>query len=206
MNLWRLNSRSLLRLRCGPTYLPTLACVSRSRHPSYSYSLPISYLSPAHLRSLPTVSYLHSPIMAPLRLRIDGRTFRDPSNREVTLHGINVAGDAKFPATPDQPSHVADDFFDGDNVSFVGRPFTVDGARLHFTRLRKMGYNTIRYIFTWEAIEHAGPKKYDEDWIQHTISVLRVAKEFGFYVFMDPHQDVVRRRNVIRHPCAVISN
>ncbi|GME39047.1 ARM repeat-containing protein [Neofusicoccum parvum] len=129
--------------------------------------------------------------MAPLRLRIDGRTFRDPSNREVTLHGINVAGDAKFPATPDQPSHVADDFYDGDNVSFVGRPFTLDTARTHFTRLRKMGYNTIRYIFTWEAIEHAGPGQYDEEWIQHTLSILRIAKEYGFYIFMDPHQDVV---------------
>ncbi|KAL1634850.1 endo-1,4-beta-glucanase [Diplodia intermedia] len=131
--------------------------------------------------------------MAPLRLRVDGRTFRDPSNREVTLHGINVAADAKFPAYPDQPSHVADAFYDGDTVSFVDRPFTVDTARTHFTRLRKIGYNTIRYIFTWEAIEHAGPGKYDEEWIEHTIAILRVAKEYGFYVFMDPHQDVWSR-------------
>jgi hypothetical protein len=131
--------------------------------------------------------------MAPLRLRIDGRTFRDSDNREVTLHGINCAADAKFPANPDQPSHVVDNFFDGDNVSFVNRPFSVDDAATHFARLRGWGYNTIRYVFTWEAIEHAGPGRYDEEWIQHTISVLRVAKGFGFYIFMDPHQDVVCR-------------
>jgi len=129
--------------------------------------------------------------MAPLRLRIDGRTFRDADNREVTLHGINVAADAKFPAKPDIPSHIADEFFDGDNVSFVNRPFSVKDAHSHFARLRRWGYNTIRYVFTWEAIEHAGPGKYDEEWIQHTISILRVAKGFGFYIFMDPHQDVV---------------
>ncbi|KAF2007984.1 glycoside hydrolase family 5 protein [Amniculicola lignicola CBS 123094] len=131
--------------------------------------------------------------MAPLRLRIDGRTFRDSDNREVTLHGINAAADAKFPAAPDIPSHVAENFLDGDNVSFVNRPFSVDDAATHFARLRGWGYNTIRYIFTWEAIEHAGPGIYDEEWIRHTIAVLRVAKGFGFYIFMDPHQDVWSR-------------
>lgn len=129
--------------------------------------------------------------MAPLRLRIDGQTFRDPQNRQVTLHGINCAADAKFPATPDQPSHVSEKFFDGDNVSFVNRPFSLQDSAEHFSRLRGWGYNTIRYIFTWEAIEHAGPGIYDEEWIDHTISVLRKAKEYGFYIFMDPHQDVV---------------
>jgi hypothetical protein len=129
--------------------------------------------------------------MTQMRLRIDGRTFRDPQNREVTLHGINCAADAKLPATPDLPSHISEKFFDGDNVSFVNRPFSLEDASTHFSRLRSWGYNTLRYIFTWEAIEHAGPGKYDEQWIDHTISVLRKAKEYGFYIFMDPHQDVV---------------
>ena len=131
--------------------------------------------------------------MAPPRLRIEGQKFRDPENREVTLRGINVAGDAKFPASPDVNSHTKDHFFEGDNVSFVGRPFSIDEAHTHFTRLRRWGYNTIRYVFTWEAIEHAGPRKYDEDWIQFTVEVLRLAKGYGFYVFMDPHQDVWSR-------------
>ncbi|KAL8886064.1 MAG: hypothetical protein Q9215_006175 [Flavoplaca cf. flavocitrina] len=131
--------------------------------------------------------------MAPLRLRIDGRTFRDRNNREVTLRGINVAGDAKFPTSPDLPSQKPDHFYEGDDVSFVGRPFSVDEAHLHFSRLKSWGYTLIRYIFTWEAIEHAGPGRYDDDWVQHTIQVLRLAKDYGFYVFMDPHQDVWSR-------------
>ncbi|KAI9691207.1 MAG: hypothetical protein M1822_008827 [Bathelium mastoideum] len=131
--------------------------------------------------------------MSNLRLRVDGRTFRDPHNREITLHGINVAGDAKCPSEPSQTSHTSKDFFEGDKVSFHKRPFTVDDAPTHFSRLRKWGYNTIRYIFTWEAIEAAGPGKYDEQWIEHTIGVLRVAKKYGFYIFMDPHQDVWSR-------------
>lgn len=131
--------------------------------------------------------------MAPLRLLIENGKFVDNSGRQVILRGINVAGDAKYPSEPeDKPSQVADDFFDGDNVSFHKRPFTKDDAHVHFARLRRYGYNTIRYIFTWEAIEAKGPGLYDEEWIGHTIEVLRVAKGYGFYVYMDPHQDVVR--------------
>ncbi|RCI11556.1 hypothetical protein L249_7568 [Ophiocordyceps polyrhachis-furcata BCC 54312] len=111
----------------------------------------------------------------------------------VVLRGLNVAGDSKLPSEPSQPSHEPRDFFDGDNVSFHQRPFTREDAPTHFARIRRYGFNTIRYVFTWEAIEAAGPGKYDEDFIQHTIDVLRIAKTYGFYVFMDPHQDVWSR-------------
>lgn len=131
--------------------------------------------------------------MGVLRLHVDGKSFRDPQNREIILRGINVAGDAKYPKSPDIPSFVSDKFFEADDVSFVGRPFSLEDAHTHFKRLRKWGYNTIRYIFTWEAIEHAGPGIYDQEWIAFTIEVLRVAKQYEFYVFMDPHQDVVSR-------------
>ena len=130
--------------------------------------------------------------MSPLKLRIEAGRFCDGHGRQVTLRGINVAGDAKYPNFPEQPSHVSLGFFDGDSVKFHGRPFSEEDAHVHFARLKGYGYNTIRYIFTWEAIEAAGPGIYDEEWIQHTIAVLRVAKEYGFHVFMDPHQDVVR--------------
>ncbi|KAE9981981.1 hypothetical protein BLS_006733 [Venturia inaequalis] len=132
--------------------------------------------------------------MSSLRLRIDGHRFRDVNDREVTMHGINVAGHAKFPTVPDQPSHEREGFFDGDNVSFVGHPFSHEDAHLHFGRLSHWGYNTIRFVFTWEAIEHEGPGKYDEEWIDNVIRVLRLAKEeYNFYIFMDPHQDVWSR-------------
>lgn len=131
--------------------------------------------------------------MGPPRLRIDGGTFRDPSNREITLRGINVAGDAKYPRYPDIPTHTVEGFFDGDSASFVGRPFPLQDAPEHFARLREWGYNTLRYIFTWEAIEHAGPGIYDDEWIAFTIELLRSAKQYGFYVFMNPHQDVWSR-------------
>ncbi|ATY64700.1 Glycoside superfamily [Cordyceps militaris] len=131
--------------------------------------------------------------MAAFRLTIEDGQFRDKQGREVILRGINVAGDSKLPSEPDQLSHISDRFFDGDNVTFHNRPFPKDEAATHFARLKRYGFNTIRYVFTWEAIEAAGPGKYDEEFIQQTIDVLRIAKSFGFYIFMDPHQDVWSR-------------
>jgi len=131
--------------------------------------------------------------MAQYKLKIDGRRFRDTHGREVTLRGINLSGDSKLPAKPPQYSHVDDGFFDSDTVSFIGRPFPLDEAHIHFSRLKSWGINTIRYVFTWEALEHSGPDKYDEEFIDFTIQVLRIAKSYGFYVFMDPHQDVWSR-------------
>ncbi|KAJ9660936.1 hypothetical protein H2198_002281 [Neophaeococcomyces mojaviensis] len=135
--------------------------------------------------------------MAPSRLRVDGTRFRDSRKREITFRGINVAGDAKYPRKPDLPTHIKDDkvFFDGDNVSFVGRPFTEEEAHQHFGQLKRWGYNSIRYVFTWEAIEHQGPGQYDEEFCEHTVKILRIAKSYDFHVFMDPHQDVWSRHS-----------
>lgn len=130
--------------------------------------------------------------MPPL-LHIDGTAFRDDKNREVIIHGINLAGDSKLPRQPDQSSHDPTNFLDADNVSFTGRPFDLLEAPKHFIRLRQWGYNTLRYIFTWEAIEHAGPGKYDAEFVGFTIGMLRIACRYGFYVIMDPHQDVWSR-------------
>ncbi|KAK2858435.1 endo-1,4-beta-glucanase [Arthroderma sp. PD_2] len=131
--------------------------------------------------------------MAPLKLRVEGNVFRDSYNREVILRGINLDATAKYPRNPDIPSHEVNGFYDGDDVSFVNRPFTLEDSHSHFSRLKKWGYNHIRYVFTWEAIEHTGPGQYDEDWITFTIELLRIAGSYGFYVYMDPHQDVWSR-------------
>lgn len=130
-------------------------------------------------------------------LKSDGKgNIVDEYGRKITLKGINVDGSMKYPKTPDLPSYLGngdvenDIFFDGDNVSFVGRPFPVEEAESHFLRIKSWGYNSIRYLITWEALEHKGPKQYDDDYIQYTIQILDIIyKVGGLYVFIDPHQD-----------------
>lgn len=128
-------------------------------------------------------------------LIIENGEFKDSKGRTVILRGINVAGDAKYPVTPFVPSHHEDndEFWDGDNVSFVNSPFSLDQADEHFARLKVAGFKLVRYIFTWEALEHQGPAVYDDEFIDFTISVLQKLRHHGLYCFMDPHQDVWSR-------------
>lgn len=125
------------------------------------------------------------------RIRIAGSRFRDDQGREVHLRGINVDAGGKNP--PNLNSHLSEDFYEGDTVSFVNRPFPLEEAPLHFARLRNWGYTTIRWIFTWEALEHAGPGKYDDDFVEYTVACLRIAKKYEIMVIMDPHQDTWSR-------------
>lgn len=133
------------------------------------------------------------------KIKIKDGNFTDTQGRIIQLKGINVDGGAKYPRTPYFPSHVPVErnegvFFDGDNVSFVGRPFPLDEAVGHLLRIKRLGYNTLRYVVTWEAIEHAGPGKYDEDFIGYTIELFKIIEHVGgMYVFIDPHQDVWSR-------------
>lgn len=124
----------------------------------------------------------------------------DSDGYRRVLKGINVDSATKLPTKPFMPSYegnCADGesiFFDGDTVLFVGRPFPLSEAELHFSRIKLWGYNVIRYLVTWEALEHAGPGKYDDEFIEYTISMLRIIhKVGGLYVFLECHQDVWSR-------------
>ncbi len=128
-----------------------------------------------------------------MTLRIDHKRFIDEKGRTVLLRGVNLGGSSKVPLTPNGATHIKTDFTDHRDVSFVGRPFPLKEADEHFKRLKNWGFNCLRFLVTWEAIEHKGPKQYDNEYLDYLEEVLRIAGEYGFYIFIDPHQDVWSR-------------
>ncbi|HEY5756194.1 MAG TPA: cellulase family glycosylhydrolase [Steroidobacter sp.] len=128
----------------------------------------------------------------PAPLRIDGRWFLDPRGRRVILRGVNLGGDCKVPY-PNGGTQVPSDFSDHRSVTFVGRPFPLTEADEHLGRLAHWGFNVVRLLTTWEAVEHAGPMRYDEEYLEYLAAVCRKCGEHGLYVFIDFHQDVWSR-------------
>ena len=117
-----------------------------------------------------------------------GAWFRDQEGRRVLLRGVNLAGSSKFPLNA--ATHITDSFYNTSDISFVGRPFPLSEADEHFARLRAWGLTFVRLLVTWEAVEHAGPGEYDEDYLDYLLAIVRKADEFGISCFVDPHQDV----------------
>jgi len=126
-------------------------------------------------------------------MHIDGMWFKDDQGRTLILRGVNLGGSTKVPFRPSGATHILDGFYDHRNVSFVGRPFPLEEADEHFSRLRAWGFTFLRFLITWEAVEHAGPGIYDEEYLDYLYQVVRKAGEYGIDLFIDPHQDVWSR-------------
>ncbi len=126
-------------------------------------------------------------------ISIDGSRFRDRHGRHTILRGANLGGDCKVPFAPDGHSYMPTDFADHRSVSFVGRPAPLDEIDVHLARLAHWGFNCLRLLTVWEAIEHAGPGRHDAAYLDYLAQVCRRAGDHGLNVFIDFHQDVWSR-------------
>ena len=123
-------------------------------------------------------------------LRIDGCHFVDEDNRIVLPRGINFSGLSKVPTSPDGATHLGGpQFYEHQDVSFVGRPCSLAELDTHLQRLKDWGFNLLRLVITWEAVEHQGPGMYDEDYLKFLRKVCQRAGDLGFWIIIDPHQD-----------------
>ncbi len=105
-------------------------------------------------------------------IHIEGSHFKDESGRTVMLRGVNMGGSSKVPFRPNGATHLQEGFFDHRSVSFVGRPFPLAEADEHFGRLRDWGLTFLRFLVTWEAIEHAGPGIYDQEYLDYLYAMI----------------------------------
>lgn len=101
-------------------------------------------------------------------LRVDGLTIKDASGRVVLLRGVNATGDAKQP--PFTP---------------LSRPQLLDP-------LPRIGVNTLRLLFIWEAMEPTRCE-YNDAYMAYYERVVQWAEERGLYVLVDFHQDAFSR-------------
>ena len=93
---------------------------------------------------------------------IDNR-FVDSHGRTLMLRGVNLCGHSKLPTSPPGSTHLSDGFYNHRNVSFIGRPFPIEEAEEHFSRLRYVavefdflysnwGLTFVRLLVPWEAL------------------------------------------------------
>ncbi|KAL0945851.1 hypothetical protein HGRIS_012134 [Hohenbuehelia grisea] len=123
------------------------------------------------------------------KLGTHGRHFIDAYGRVCNLRGVNLSGCCKTPM-----NHEHDTFpHKHEEVTFVGRPFPLNEAHEHFSRLRRWGLTFVRFLVTWEAVEHAGPGIYDVEYLEYLKNVLSLLPQYGIKAFVSLHQDVWSR-------------
>eukprot|EP00516_Mucochytrium_quahogii_P003583 CAMPEP_0203763368 /NCGR_PEP_ID=MMETSP0098-20131031/16084_1 /ASSEMBLY_ACC=CAM_ASM_000208 /TAXON_ID=96639 /ORGANISM=" , Strain NY0313808BC1" /LENGTH=645 /DNA_ID=CAMNT_0050658117 /DNA_START=1120 /DNA_END=3057 /DNA_ORIENTATION=- len=105
-----------------------------------------------------------------------------------------MASTSKMPFRDDgMRLYTSNEFYDWKNVSFVGCPFPLEEADIHLGRLSNYGFTLIRFIITWEAVEHSGPGEYDQEYLEYLVQVVRKCHKYGMAVVIDSHQDVWSR-------------
>ena len=126
-------------------------------------------------------------------MRIVNNLILDDEGRVLILRGVNLGGDSKIPFVPAGFENESAFLNTKNNFSFIGRPFPIEEAQSHFQRLKNAGMTFLRFLVTWEAIEHAGPGIYDEAYLAYIRKILQAAEKEGIRVFISPHQDVWSR-------------
>ena len=65
---------------------------------------------------------------------------------------------------------------------------TVPLSRADFRRIARLGFNSVRLIVSWSALEPT-PGAYDEAYVARIKKAVRRAASYGLYVVLDMHQD-----------------
>jgi len=101
--------------------------------------------------------------------RTQGRWIVDEQGRVLILHGVNLAASSKVP------------------------PFLPWQSKDEVAVLRTWGFNSVRYLIVWEAVEPQ-PGQYDDAYLDRVAERLDWCRAAGLKVILDMHQDLYARK------------
>lgn len=107
------------------------------------------------------------------RLAVESPRLVDTQGRTVLLRGVNLSNSNKFP---------------GPSGSFI--PDWIDETV--FSDIASRGFNSVRFVMVWEAIEPQ-PGVYEDSYLEQVRRLVRLAASHGLYTVLDMHQDVFSR-------------
>ena len=117
----------------------------------------------------------------------------DGYGRYLTVHGVNLGGSTKTPFTAPYDAEPEQVYFNDLEFSYVGRPFPLDEADHWFEVINSLGFNAVRFILNWEAIEPEAKGEYNTEYLDYVDEMVAAAERNGIYVLMDMHQDMFSR-------------
>lgn len=103
---------------------------------------------------------------SPPHWHVSGNALRDPDGRAVILRGVNLSGAQK------------------------NTPYLDDKTLADYQRVRDAwGFNAIRFLMTWSAVEPA-QGQYDDAYLDQVAERIGWAQQSGLVVILDMHEDV----------------
>lgn len=111
----------------------------------------------------------------PISVNPENQRFVDSMGREVFFHGTNVVV-KQFPWHPN-------------TEGFDAGTFSVEDMKL----LKSLGLNMVRLGFMWPGLEPTRGT-YNETYLQVMEKIVNASAEYGIYVLLDMHQDVMSRK------------
>ena len=107
-------------------------------------------------------------------VHVVGRTLRDGQGRQLLFRGYNAKAKIVFDVTFPDGAKPNETFYDFDEKAA--------------TRFEQLGFDVLRLPVSWSGLEPQ-PHQYSEAFLSKVQTILDLAAEHHFYVFIDMHQD-----------------
>lgn len=122
------------------------------------------------------------------RPSVDLTYIKDGHGRYLNFTGVNLGGSTKVPIKKEDGTY-----------TYIGRPFPLEEADKYFKMIKEAGFNTLRLLFIWEAVEPNEKGVYDEEFLDYFDKIISKAEEHGIYVLINMHENLFSRHLFVKY-------